>query len=158
MSNKSHGTVVHVIDAQPCMEVVGKAKDSPSAVTLLRETKPDLIIMNISLPDTKGIRAIKQLRQECPDICILILSEYDDPVFIRSALAAGGGSGCITKQASVSDFWTASHYLSRASLCRSHFSWTLQDSLMDQYVDTLQGLLPTVCKHLTARERKGPQN
>jgi two-component system, NarL family, response regulator NreC len=147
-----------LIDAQPCMEVVGKAKDSPSAVTLLRETKPDLIIMNISLPDTRGIGAIKQLRQECPDICILILSEYDDPVFIRSALAAGG-SGCITKQASVSDFWTAIHTIYQGRpFVDPTLAGTLQDSLMDQHVETLQGLLPTVCKHLTAREREVLRN
>lgn len=139
-----------LIDTQPYMKVVGKAKDSPSAVALLRETKPDLIIMNLSLPSTRGISAIKQLRQECPDIRILILSEYDDPVFIRSALAAGG-SGYITKQASVFDFRTAIHTIYQGRpIVDPALAGTLQDSLMDQHSETQQGLLPTLRKHVTA--------
>jgi DNA-binding NarL/FixJ family response regulator len=97
-----------LIDAQPDIEVVGEAKDSPSALALIRATKPDLVITSISVPDTSSIKAIKQLRQECPYTRVLILSEYDDPAFVRSALAAGG-SGYITKQASVPDLLTAIH-------------------------------------------------
>jgi two-component system, NarL family, response regulator NreC len=101
-----------LIDAQPDMDVVGEAKDSSSAVATIRETKPDLIIMDMSLPDTSGIQAITQFRQAYPHTHVLILSEYDDPAVIRSALAAGG-SGYITKQASVSDLLTAIHTLSQ---------------------------------------------
>jgi DNA-binding NarL/FixJ family response regulator len=97
-----------LIDAQPDMEVVGEAKDSPSALALIRETKPYLIITHISVPDTSGIQAIKQLRQEWPNARVLILGEYDDPAFVRSALAAGG-SGYLTKQASVPDLLAAIH-------------------------------------------------
>ena len=101
-----------LIDAQPDMDVVGEAKDSSSAVVLIRETKPDLIIMDMSLPDTSGIQAIKQFQQVCPHTRVLILSEFDDPAVVRSALAAGG-SGYITKQAAVSDLLTAIHTISQ---------------------------------------------
>jgi two-component system response regulator NreC len=94
-----------LIDAQPDMEVVGEAKDSPSALALIRETNPDVIIIGMRLPDMSRIQAIKQLRQECPDAHVLILGDDDAPAFVRSALAAGG-SGYITKQASVPDLLT----------------------------------------------------
>jgi two-component system response regulator NreC len=143
-----------LIDAQPCMEVVGKAKDTLSAVALFCETKPDLIIMNISLPDSRGIRAIKQIRRECPGIRILILSEYDDPVFIRSALAAGG-SGYIAMRASVSDLRTAIHIIYQGCpFVDPSVAGTVLDSLMDQYVETLQDLHPIVRKHFTDREQE----
>jgi two-component system, NarL family, response regulator NreC len=96
------GALRMFIDAQPDMEVVGEAEDSPSALALIRETTPDLIIKAMRLPDISGIQAIKELRRECPDAHILILGDSDAPAFIRSALAAGG-SGYITKQAAISD-------------------------------------------------------
>src|SRR5215211_7851859 len=87
-----------LIGAQPDLAVVGDAEASPSALALLRETTPDLLIIDMGLPHTSDIQTIKQLRQECPSTRVLILSEYADPAFVRSALAAGG-SGYITKHA-----------------------------------------------------------
>jgi two-component system, NarL family, response regulator NreC len=121
-----------LIDAQPDMEVVGEANDSPSALVLIRVTKPDLIVMDMSLPDTSGIQAIKQLRQECPDARVLILGDYDDPTFVRSVLAAGG-SGYITKQAAVSDLWMAIHTISKG---RSFVDPTLANILLQDLLMT----------------------
>jgi two-component system, NarL family, response regulator NreC len=119
-----------LIDAQPDMEVVGEAKDSPSALALTRETKPDVIIIDMSLPDTSGIQAIKQLRQECPSTRVLILSAYDDPAFVRSALAAGG-SGYITKHASVPELLTAIDTIYQG---RPFVDPTLADPLLQDFL------------------------
>jgi DNA-binding NarL/FixJ family response regulator len=142
-----------LIDAQPNIEVVGEAKDSPSALALIRETKPDLIITNISVPDTSSINAIKQLRHEYPYTRVLILSEYDDPAFVRSALAAGG-SGYITKQASVPDLLTAIHtiYQGRPFVDPILTGTLLPTCLMRQRVETPQGLPPAMREFLSARE------
>jgi two-component system response regulator NreC len=144
-----------LIDVQPEIEVVGEAKDSPSALALIRETKPDLIITSISGPDTSYIKAIKQFRQECPYARILILSEYDDPAFVRSVLAAGG-SGYLTKQASVPDLLTAIRtiYQGRPFVDPTLAGILLQDFLMCQRVETPQGLPPTMRKFLSAREQE----
>jgi two-component system, NarL family, response regulator NreC len=106
------GALRTLIDVQPDMEVVGEAEDSPSALALIREMTPDLIIKVMRLPDISGIQAIKQLRRECPDAHILILGDSDAPAFIRSALAAGG-SGYITKQAAISDLLMGIHAISQ---------------------------------------------
>jgi two-component system response regulator NreC len=119
-----------LIDAQPDMEVVGEAKDSPSALALAHETKPDVIIMGMGLPDTRGIQAIKQLRQECPYAYIMILSDYDRPAFVRSALAAGG-SGYITKQASVPDLLTGIDTIYQG---RPFVDPTLADPLLQDFL------------------------
>jgi DNA-binding NarL/FixJ family response regulator len=148
-----------LIDAQPNIEVVGEAKDSPSALALIRETKPDLIITNISVPDTSSINAIKQLRHEYPYTRVLILSEYDDPAFVRSALAAGG-SGYITKQASVPDLLTAIHtiYQGRPFVDPILAGTLLPDCLMHQRVETPQGLPPAMREFLSARKREVIRN
>ena len=101
-----------LIDAQPDMEIVGEAEDSPSALALIRDINPDLIILSMRLPSPSGIQAIKQIRQEYPDAHILLLGEYADPAIVCSTLVAGG-SGYIIKQASVSNLLTAIHAISQ---------------------------------------------
>jgi DNA-binding NarL/FixJ family response regulator len=145
-----------LIDAQPDMEVVGDARNSPSALALIHETKPHLIITHISAPDTNGIQAIKQLWQELPYTRVLIMGEYDDDLaFVRSALKAGG-LGYITKQASVPDLLTAIHaiYQGRPFVDPTLAGTLLQDFLMHRRVETPQGFPPTMSEFLSARERE----
>jgi DNA-binding NarL/FixJ family response regulator len=143
-----------LINAQPDMEVVGESKNSPSALALIRETKPDLIIMHISVPDTGGIQAIKQL-QEWPYTHVLILGEYDDPAFVRSALKAGG-MGYLTARALVPNLMTAIHaiYQGRPCVDPTLAGTLLQDFLMHQRVETPQDLAPAMSEFLSTRERE----
>ena len=91
-----------LIDAQPDMEVVGEAQDSGSALDKTRATKPDVVIMEIGMPDASGMGTIEQLLKVCPLTRILVLTRYDD----RSVLAAGG-SAYISMQATTSDLLAA---------------------------------------------------
>jgi two-component system, NarL family, response regulator NreC len=89
-----------------------------------------LIIMDMRLPDTSGIQAIKQLRQDCPDAHVLLLGDNDAPAFIRWALAAGG-SGYITKQAPVSDFLMSIHAISQGHL---YVDPTVAGTLLEEFL------------------------
>jgi len=144
-----------LIDAQPDMEVVGDARNSPSALALIHETKPHLIITHISAPDTSGIQAIKQLWQEWPYSRVLIVGEYDDLAFVRSALKAGG-LGYITKQASVPDLLTAIHaiYQGRPFVDPTLAGTLLQDFLMHRRVETPRGFPPAMSEFLSVPERE----
>lgn len=95
-----------LIDAQPDMEVVGEARDSRTALAKALETKPEVTLMDISMPGTSGLKAIEQLLRVCPHTRVLVLTMYNDPAYARSALAAGG-SGYVAKQAAASDLLTA---------------------------------------------------
>jgi DNA-binding NarL/FixJ family response regulator len=124
-------------------------------LALIRETKPDLIITHISVPDTSSIQTIKQLRQEWPYAHILILGEYDDPAFVRSALKAGG-MGYLTERALVPDLMTAIHaiYQGRPCVDPTVAGTLLQDFLMYQRVETPQGLPLAMSELLSTQERE----
>jgi two-component system, NarL family, response regulator NreC len=94
------------LNAQPDMEVVGEAKDIRTALAKAREMQPDVAVMEICLPRTSGIKAIEQLRQECPQTRVVVLSLYDDQAHARSALAAGG-SAYVVKRAAAADLLSA---------------------------------------------------
>ena len=94
------------LNAQTDMEVVGEAKDIRIALAKARETQPDVAVMEIRLPRTSGIKAIEQLRRECPQTRVVVLSLYDDKAHARSALASGG-SAYVLKRAAAVDLLSA---------------------------------------------------
>jgi NarL family two-component system response regulator LiaR len=71
------------------IEVVGEAGDGEEAVRLAEECKPDVAIMDISMPKLDGIEATKEIKKRCPSVTVLILSAYDDDQFVFAMLEAG---------------------------------------------------------------------
>jgi RNA polymerase sigma factor (sigma-70 family) len=87
-----------LIDAEPRMIVVGEAADGAAAVDLTRQTKPDVVLMDIRMPGVDGLDATRQL-SEAPDLAgvhILILTTFDHDEYVIEALGAGA-SGFLIK-------------------------------------------------------------
>ena len=78
-----------MLEQETDMQVVGEAGDGEETVKLACELKPDVAIVDISMPKLDGIEATKQIKERCPSVTILILSAYDDDQFIFSLLEAG---------------------------------------------------------------------
>ncbi|MDD5289467.1 MAG: response regulator transcription factor [Dehalococcoidales bacterium] len=78
------------------MEVTGEAGDGEEAVRLAQKTKPDVVIMDITMPKMNGIEATKQIKGLMPNIAILILTAYDNDQFV-SALLEAGAAGYLLK-------------------------------------------------------------
>jgi DNA-binding NarL/FixJ family response regulator len=87
-----------LINAQPDLEVVGEAADSDEAVRLARETKPDVAVIDLSMPGG-GLKAVEALPRHCPETRVLVLTMHDDPAYLRSALAAGAAGYVVKKMA-----------------------------------------------------------
>jgi two-component system, NarL family, response regulator NreC len=77
-------------------EICGEATDAPQAFEKARELRPDLILLDISMPGGSGLDTARRIREEIPHVKILIMSHHDAGHFLRSALASGA-DGCIDK-------------------------------------------------------------
>jgi DNA-binding NarL/FixJ family response regulator len=79
------------------MEVVGEAEAADVVVRLVRSLRPDLVLVDVRMPGG-GLAAARQIKQDAPDVSVLILSQYDDPTYLHQAMAAGA-SGYALKRA-----------------------------------------------------------
>lgn len=91
-----------MINAQPDMIVIGEAGDGQTALQQARECQPDIVIMDITMPELNGVEATVQLKRACPDIKVLTLSVHEDTSYLRQLLAAGA-AGYILKHAAADD-------------------------------------------------------
>ena len=71
------------------IEVIGTASNGKEAITLAIELKPDVVIMDINMPDMDGITATETIRQKVPFIQVIILSVQSDPSYMRKAMLVG---------------------------------------------------------------------
>ncbi|HET6848937.1 MAG TPA: response regulator transcription factor [Gaiellales bacterium] len=100
-----------LLDSDDEFEVVDEAGDLADAVFKVRRHKPDMILLDVRLPDGDGVEAIGRLRAEAPDSRVLILSMEDDPHHVRQAFA-NGANGYILKDAAETDLLQAVHEIS----------------------------------------------
>jgi DNA-binding NarL/FixJ family response regulator len=78
------------------MEVTGEAENGVQAVQMVREAPPDVVLMDISMPDRNGIDALKMIRKELPRLPVLILSMYPEDQYAVRAMKAGA-AGYLSK-------------------------------------------------------------
>jgi two-component system, NarL family, response regulator NreC len=87
-----------VLEAENGIEPVGEAGTARDAVFEARSTKPDVILLDVVMPDQSGLEIIPTLLKENPEVRILVLSMQDDPQYVREAFAAGA-RGYVLKEA-----------------------------------------------------------
>jgi DNA-binding NarL/FixJ family response regulator len=81
---------------EPALDVIGKAADGAEAVCVAREQAPDVVIMDLSMPDMNGVEATRLIKAERPAVKVLCLSMHADRGFVMGALNAGA-SGYLLK-------------------------------------------------------------
>jgi DNA-binding NarL/FixJ family response regulator len=95
-----------LIGSQRDLEVVAEASDGDEAVRKAAALRPDVALVDITMPGSGGIKAIERIRQAAPDTRVLVLTMHDVPAYLRAALAAGA-TGYVVKRAADSDLLAA---------------------------------------------------
>ncbi len=106
MLAEDHATVREglkmIIGAQADMEVVGEAADGRAAIERAKELLPDIIVMDVSMPELNGLKATVKLKQCCPQVKVLALTRHTDDGYLQQLLRAGA-SGYVLKQSAATE-------------------------------------------------------
>jgi len=88
--------ICQILQTQPDIEVVCEASDGEDAIRKVRVHRPDVVLMDITMPVMNGFDAARRIKHEFPLTLVLVVSQYDSAPFMREAIAAGA-SGYVVK-------------------------------------------------------------
>ena len=97
-----------VLETKEDIEVIGTAKDGREVINLVRKEKPDVILMDVRMPEMDGVQCTKIIKDQYPQIKIIILTTFDDDEFVFSALKHGA-SGYLLKGISMDELEQSIH-------------------------------------------------
>jgi len=115
------------------IEIVGEAETGRQAVRLAKALKPDVVVMDIAMPQLTGLEATRQIIKGVPSSRVLILSSYSDDEYVDQ-LTQAGAAGYLLKQAAFTDVVRG---IREAKKGNTFFSPAISKRLMDQYRDTI---------------------
>jgi two-component system response regulator NreC len=140
-----------VLEEQKDFQVVGEASDGREAVTLVETLKPDVAVLDITMPNMNGIEAARQISAKQPGVSIVVLSMHSDEGYVLRALKAGA-RGYLLKESPEADFIQAIR-----SVCqgKAFFSPAVSRMLVEDYVRQLHDKdIEDSYDLLTQRERE----
>lgn len=138
------------LESQEDLRVVGEARDGREAVRLVAQLRPQVVIMDISMPQLNGIEATRQIRETCPETRVIILSMYSTSDHVSRALQAGArgyllkAAGGIEVVQAVRAVHAGERYLSKK----------IADQMVDDYLALVEGTTDTLLARLSPRERE----
>ncbi len=101
-----------LLERQQGIEVVGEASDGVEALEMTIRERPDLAILDVKMPKLTGLQATRQIKEQAPEVSVLILSMHDDERYLFEALKAGA-SGYVLKAQADEDLLDAVHAVER---------------------------------------------
>jgi len=123
-----------VVAQQPDFVVAGEAENGRQAVALAGQLKPDVVVMDIKMPDLNGIEACQQIREALPDTQVVMLSMHSDEAYVLRALKAGARA-YLLKDSAEADLARA---IRAAAEGKSFFSPAVGKVLLEDYMRKLQ--------------------
>jgi DNA-binding NarL/FixJ family response regulator len=140
-----------LLERQPHLQVVGEAADGRQAVALSETANPDVVVMDIAMPNLNGIEATRQIVNRSPRTAIAILSMHSDESYVIRALKAGA-RGYLLKDSAEADLLAAVRALTEG---KSFFSPAISKILVEDYMRQLESRgVEDTYDLLTNRERE----
>lgn len=133
------------LKAKPDLRLVGEASDGAEAIVLCEQLQPEVVLMDLLMPEMSGMEATRMIRSRCPAVKVIALTSFDDRELVREALAAGALS-YLLKNVSAEDLAEA---IRAAHSGRS----TLAPEAVQALIQPVQDE-PAAGDDLTARERE----
>jgi len=141
----------YLLENSPSFRVVGEAGDGREAVKLAEELTPDVVVMDIAMPNLNGLDATAQIVKKCPATGVIILSMHSDETYLVRALSAGA-KGYLLKDSAEADLIRAVEAVSQG---RPFFSPAIAETLLEDYMRRLrQQNLKDSYDLLTDREKE----
>ncbi len=139
-----------LLEKESDLEVVAEAGNGAMTVKLARQLKPDVVIMDITMPDLNGIEATRQIMTELPDVKVIALSMHSDRRFVVGMLRAGA-SGYLLKDSAFNELIHTVHTVMKN---RTYLSPAITNIVVEDYLQQLSTTDSTYSSVLTARERE----
>ncbi len=140
-----------LLDTSNEVEVVGEAANGREAVKLSKKLNPDVVLMDVAMPDMNGIEATRQIHEAQPDIRVLMLSMYANRQYLFESLQAGA-AGFVPKDSAFSELLDA---IRAVSTNGTYLSPPLSELVLDDYFRRAQGKNEaSELEILTSRERE----
>lgn len=142
--------VAGVLAPRPDLEVVGEANDGLEVIALARETRPDLILMDISMPRLDGLQAIQQIKHEMPQVKIVVLTVSDDNADLFEAIKSGA-QGYLIKDLKEHQLFDMIEGVARGE---AFFSGVVAAKILHEFQQPVGNGIkePKFTEHLTDRE------
>src|ERR1017187_3011428 len=118
-----------ILSGQSDMEIVGEAGDGNQAVEQAEKLKPDVVVMDVAMPNLNGIEATRRLGEAVPHTRVLALSMHKDSVYVREILRAGA-KGYLLKDSISSDLLAAVRAIARGE---GYLSPGVSDAVLNDY-------------------------
>ncbi|HUI54730.1 MAG TPA: response regulator transcription factor [Bryobacteraceae bacterium] len=118
-----------ILSAQHDMEIVGEAGNGREAVELAEQLRPDVVVMDVAMPELNGIEATRRVAAAHPHTRVLALSMHKDSVYVREILRAGA-RGYLLKDSGAGDLVSAVHALAQGE---GYLSPAVSDAVLDDY-------------------------
>ena len=135
-----------ILDAQPDMEIVGEAANGRDAVDLAEQLRPDVVVMDVAMPELNGIEATRRMAENAPHARVLALSMHKDSVYVREVLRAGA-RGYLLKDSVAADLVAAVRAVASGE---GYLSPAVSDAVLDDYRRHVTNPIDL----LTSRERE----
>ncbi|MGD8775753.1 MAG: response regulator transcription factor [Syntrophobacterales bacterium] len=125
-----------LLSSKPDFEVIGKAEDGLEAISLVRDTRPDLVLLDLSMPRLDGLSAIRDIKKLSPETKILALTVHTDEEYVLEAFEAGADGYCL-KDAGRAELIMA---IETVFSGKPYFSPGIADKVLEGYLEGRQSL------------------